>query len=126
MVNLPCLLGLTPFAGFAPLWRSPPMAVIFLLGSAFHTFPTSNFLFALDTCTNVSLVAVGTTQHEHIKFVMLVMAIMFLYNRRFDRDDPWVNARHVVSVQWMGFIAFYMLYRADPCNPYFFACNKSV
>lgn len=124
-MNTLCLAGLAPFGLLAPVLRSPALAIVFVQGVAFHTNPGSNLLFTLDTTTNATLLAIGSTQHPHIPPLVAVCALAFAYNLQYGRDDRWADARHVVFVQWVALLAIYVLWRHDPSNPYFFLPVKS-
>jgi hypothetical protein len=116
--------GLLPYALLAPRWRSPPMGLVFILGSLFHLFPQSQLLYTLDMSTNAVLFVLGATQSAYGKYFCLFAALMFWYNHHNSnkKSSVEINLRHVVLVQWIGLLAFYALYREKKCNKYFFVC----
>lgn len=127
-MNKIAILGLLPFALMAPYFRSPPMVVIFILGVIFHINPENKILFIIDTTTNTYFFIIGAIQCPDIVTINVFVITVFVLNgyllKSKKHSELFCNVIHTVFIQWVGIYAFYHLWRLDPCNKYFFICNK--
>jgi len=120
--------GLIPFLVMSPIYKSPPMLIIFIFGCLFHRNPNSRVLYLLDTWTNTTLLLLGACQTRKVALLVLFALTFYPINSLVFPAPPekkiWENIRHIVFVQWVGVYAFYELKKIDPCNEYFFICGE--
>jgi hypothetical protein len=127
-MNKIAMLGLIPFGILGPLYRSPTMFMIFVLGCLFHKFPDSRALYIIDTAHNTSWFLWGTIQERQIRHLSAFALAFFPLNSIVFPNPPnnkrWENIRHIIFVQWVGVYAFHVLYNSPNCNRYAFICDE--
>ena len=119
--------GLIPFLVMAPIYKSPPMFIIFIFGCLFHRYPKSRALYLLDTGTNTSLLLYACCQDMPIRRIGLFALTFYPINSIVFPAPPdkklWENIRHIVFVQWVGVYTFYEVRKYQPCKQYIFICD---
>lgn len=120
------MTGLVPYIWGAYMYKSPPMLLIFILGTLFHSYPNSKTLYVIDSAANATLLLYGTTQNTKTSIVCSFVLIFYTMNSiifpaKYNRK--WENIRHVIFVQIMGAYSFYELHEYQQCKKYFFICN---
>jgi len=125
-MNKLAICGLIPFLLAAPIYKSPPMFIIFIFGCLFHSYPKSRPLYLLDTGTNASLLLYATCQDMPVARIGLFALTFYPINSIVFPAPPdkklWENIRHIVFVQWVGLYTFYELRKYQPCKEYIFIC----
>ena len=72
--------GLIPFLVMSPIYKSPPMLIIFIFGCLFHRNPNSRVLYLLDTWTNTTLLLYGACQTRKVALLVLFALTFYPIN----------------------------------------------
>ena len=121
------MTGLVPYILGAYMYKSPPMFLIFILGTLFHRYPNSKTLYFLDSAANTTLLLIGTTQNTKTSIVCSFVIVFYTLNTMIfptKYNRKWENIRHVIFVQIMGAYSFYELREYQQCKKYVFICNN--
>lgn len=120
------MLGASSFGVCGYYWDSTIMLYVCLIGILFHSMPHNNFLHLLDLSSNTFFSIKASLQNRQIFILSILSLIIYclntsVYNPK-HKLDIYYNLRHVFLVQFLGLYGYYLLYKQDMCNSFFFNC----
>lgn len=126
--NIICMLGALPFGICGYYWNSAIMLYVCLIGILFHSMPHNNFLHLLDLSSNTFFSIKASLQNRQIFILFILSSIIFCLNSYIyipkNKLDFYCNLRHVFFTQFLGLYGYYLIYKQDTCNSFFFNCDS--
>lgn len=119
------MLGALPFGICGYYWNSHIMLYVSLVGIIFHAIPYNKFFYLLDLSSNMLFSIKASLQNRQIFILSAIIFCLnsYVYNPK-NKLDIYYNLRHVFFTQFLGLYGYYLIYKQDTCNSFFFYCDS--